>query len=128
MGWSGAACCASTGASEGSAVLNIVLSPNCMEDIFTTSVVISPPRVRPGSTSASSGVAGPTGSVSAAQLRDASLVRGVCRNASNKDTTQLLQRRDAGGDLRQPVVPQGPHAQPHRLALEILAARPPDGE
>src|SRR5215203_5751384 len=98
-----------------------------MEDIFN-SVLISPPWASPRSTSTSSGLTGPTGSVSAAQLRDASLVRGMSTIWSNQDTTQLLERRHAGRHLGQTVVPERPHPLPDGLALEVLTARARNGQ
>src|SRR5205809_7559387 len=60
----------------------------------------------------------PTGATSTRQLS-----KRLGRNPG-----ELFDRRQARGDLRQPVVPEGPHSLLDRGSLELLAARPPGGK
>src|SRR5947199_6889150 len=46
----------------------------------------------------------------------------------DRNARQLFDRRQAGGDLRQAVVPQRPHALADRGALDLLAARFRNGQ
>src|SRR5207253_4023822 len=46
----------------------------------------------------------------------------LARRALDRNSGELFDRRQAGGDLRQAVVPQRPHALADRGSLDLLAA------
>src|SRR5918992_6184131 len=52
----------------------------------------------------------------------------MCGNWSDEDTTELLERCDAGGDLGEAVVPKRPHPLSDRLALDVLPTGARDSE
>src|SRR5215831_19968467 len=69
-----------------------------------------------------------TRSLSSDAGRACTTLSGYFRPSDGADAAELFDRRDAGGDLRDAVLPHRPHARLECGALDHLARRPLGGE